>query len=146
MPQKPSIAIILSIFGDYFDIDELTKRLNIKPSESWYKNDKIERSTGKGKLNPSVLLRKETSWKYSTGYIESFYLDEVSPIFIRQITPHTASIMEFLAQNDLRVKIDLVVNAYIDASPSLIFSPEFIDLAKQLNIGIEVDLYISANN
>lgn len=143
MSEKTVIAISLSIFGDRFDLDELTNKISLRPSQSWNKGEIIPFVAKKDVLRISPLFRKETCWEYSTGYVETLFLEEVSALFIERVGDHVPAIKESVDRNALVVKIDVVVKAFIDAIPSLVFSPELIGIANELNTGIGVDLYVS---
>lgn len=134
--KKTSIEIYISIFWDYFNIDELSNLLNIIPTSSWYKWNRDTKF-------PNAPPKKETSWDYSFWTFETYFLDEICFKIIKKFTPKISIINEFIKKNNLEIKIFIIPIVENQLTPSLFFNKKFINFIYKLNAEIDIDMYIN---
>jgi hypothetical protein len=127
------IKIIFSIFGDIFNPISFTKYIGIEPAEFWYKGDEIPARNN--------LFRKESSWHYTIGFVETLFFDEVSKIFLEIFEPKIEKIKEYTEVNKLDVKIFVVIEMGKQETPALFFDKQFLNAVNKLNAEIDIDLY-----
>jgi hypothetical protein len=136
------IEVILSVYGDVFDPTDLTKHIQITPTKYWCKGDIIPKH---GKLitlpNATPRFRKESSWEYSTGFIQTLYSDEVSDILVEKFWDKLPKLAEYMEQKGLEASIYFVVEDVDKEPPGLEFDFRFIEFAHQLKARIGVDIF-----
>jgi Domain of unknown function (DUF4279) len=133
MINKTQINVELSIFGDNFITDSLSDSLLIKPTATWIKGYEI-----KGRKN---VFRKETSWRFETGFIETLFLDGVLKNLIDIFENKVEIIKNFIKNNDLRVKVFIVIEIYDEEKPAIYFDSNFLNFINGLGAEIDVDMY-----
>lgn len=131
------MELIFSIFGDLLNPQLFSKLVKLSATNSWLKGEPVP--------NQSNMIRKETAWELSTGFIQTLYLEEVIDIFLQKIHPHIDDIINYAEINNLEIKIYLVVEIYFDQEPALYFTKQFIKLAARFNCEIDIDLYVFKN-
>jgi hypothetical protein len=130
--MTPEIMLEFIIFEDYFEIEDFSNFIGIKPTNFWFKGD----------ISPTYkIARKNTHWEYSSGYIKTYYLEKLSKRFVEQFKPLTKKIYEYTSKNRLNVKICVVAKFDHDKKPIFHFSKEFLKLLAKLNAVIDMDLY-----
>jgi hypothetical protein len=128
------IKLLFSIFGDLFNPETLSDILKISPIAFWSKGDLVP--------NRNIeLVRKETCWEYSTGFIQTLNFEDVSVQFIKLINPNIHLLEKYIGENKLQTKIDIVVEIVNDEKPSLYIGKDFIELLVRINGEIDIDLY-----
>jgi hypothetical protein len=129
------IKLIFSIYGDLLNamiVSEITK---LQPTEFWSKGDLIpNRKNG--------LLRKETSWQFSSGFIQTTSFEDVSNPFIESIKPNLDMLAKYISENNLETKVDVVIEILNNEKPSLYIDKNFLEILLRLNGEIDVDLYL----
>ena len=129
--KKTQIKIIFSVFGDMFNPSDFTKNIGINPHEVGIKGEEIKKG----------LLRKESSWEYTIGFIETVFLDDVSSIYLEKFENKAHDIRKYIDHNNLEAKIFVVAEMDDQETPALFFDRKFLNVIHQLNAVIDVDLY-----
>lgn len=129
------IKIIFSIFGNLIDVDVISNILKLTPTSFWQKGDIIPDLKKR-------LVRKESCWEYSIGFIQTYHFEDVSEKFMELIKPHIQLIENYIKENNLQTKIDVVVEIVNEETPSLSIGMELMELIVRLNGSIEIDLYV----
>ncbi|MBL0113110.1 MAG: DUF4279 domain-containing protein [Saprospiraceae bacterium] len=138
MKNKTKIKIILSIFGNDFSLVSLSSLLEISPSNSWLKGEKIR--------NRSDLLRKETAWEFQMEYEENLFLETITEKLLNIFNCKSQAIKKFIEEHKLNTKVDIVVIVYDAESPALFLNNKFIRFLNEINAVVDIDLYIEENN
>ena len=129
------IKIILAVLGDSLNPQKITEIMGLSPTSHWKKGDQVpNRKTG--------LLRKETCWEYSFGFIPTVFLEEASKGLIKALEPNLDLLVEYVAANKLEAKLDIVVEVHNGEKPSLFFGKKLLDAVARLNGEIDIDLYL----
>ncbi|MDR1285831.1 MAG: DUF4279 domain-containing protein [Campylobacteraceae bacterium] len=128
----PKIMLELVVYSDYFDIDSFSDFIHTKPTDYCFKGD----------ISPTYkVVRKSTRWEYSSGYIETYYLEELSNQFVEQFSSLAKKISEYTSKNKLHTYICVVGEFDHDNKPIFHFNKEFLKLSAKLNTEIGMDLY-----
>jgi|JI10StandDraft_1071094.scaffolds.fasta_scaffold77767_5 hypothetical protein len=132
--RRTQINLILTIFGDNFDTENLSTVIGLQPVEAWQKGEPI-------KGNPLGLQRPETAWTYELGFHQTLFLNEVTDVFFHRFDSRKELIAKILIQGKLECKIYVVIEIYEKSLPAIFLDKKFVALANALNAEIDMDLY-----
>lgn len=139
------IKVILSVFGDIFNPKRFSEYIGVSPTDFWVKGDEIPQRKGLVRRENSKPLRKESSWEYSTGFIQTLHFDSVSKIILEKFDEHTLRISNYIQEQGLEIKMDVVVEIVDNQSPSLSLSKSFISFLHKVGSEIDFDIYVLEN-
>ena len=133
MHNDACINIELSIVGDDFDIELVSKELDIEPTE-------IKK---KGELLPNKKNRNiETSWSFMTGIEKSLdvriQLCKLMDIFYKKID----KLKEICLYFNTKVFVSILIIVKNQQTPSLHFGKEEILFFNEINAELDIDIYI----
>lgn len=130
------IKLRFIVYGDDWNPIELTKLIDLIPTDYWIKDEIIE------KYLPNIVKRKETGWEYDFGTIQSLYLEEITGEFVRLFQSRIDKISSFMVSNNLFSKLFVVPEIASNEVPALFFDREILNMLYQLRTEIDIDLYI----
>ncbi len=144
MKPEGKIQVYLSIYGDYFNPNELTNLLNIKPIKSYIKGEEIPLNKNSKKL-PGAKPRKyiETVWSYGSGCIQDYDSEKACKLIEDKIKDKTPIINNFVKKYNLEVKLSVVPWFAKDHSPVISFSKSMIKMLAELSADIDLDVYFN---
>ena len=133
MHNDTCINIELSIVGDDFDIELVSKELDIEPTE-------IKK---KGELLPNKKKWNiETSWSFMTGIEKSLdvriQLCKLMDIFYKKID----KLKEICLYFNTKVFVSILIIVKNQQTPSLHFGKEEILFFNEINAELDIDIYI----
>ena len=140
------IEIILYVFGDVFDPTDLTEHIQITPTEYWCKGDKIPPIVHPNVKDTIPRFRKDSTWKYSTGFIQTFDSDEVSDIIVGKFWDKLPKLANYMEKKELEASIYFVVKIVDEQAPALGCNLKLIEMAQQLKAEIHMDMYVFCND
>jgi Domain of unknown function (DUF4279) len=141
--HKNQICIYLSIFGNNFNPEDLTAKINIQPTHTHRKGDIIPRPKSLYvKPGSPPLRRKEDAWRYDLGYIHTIDSDEISDIIEKTFRDKVSDISEFIKTYNLLVKLFVVLNIDPEQTPAVGFKPSFVKILGDLYAEIDMDIYV----
>lgn len=119
------------LYGDNFDPDEVTRAIDIQPTSSQRKADPRP---------------KYTRWSFSTGRIESEFIDvyEMSALVVARLAPAATKIREVKDSLGLKAIFSVALWITTDDSkptPSIGFDAEVIAFWHAVGATIDVDTY-----
>lgn len=123
-----------TIFGDDFPLDTVTRKLGIRPTQSYVKGDVIPRRS-------TPRFRKETAWELGTGYQESYDVSDQLNQVISKLADKEKAIVEVLETYSLLCKIFIVIKINNGATPSLYLDRSVISFASRVGAEFDIDLY-----
>lgn len=132
--EKTNIEVEFRIIGENFDIAEVTRNLNILPTEFWKIGDKI-RNTKK--------VRTYTSWNYSTEKKETLFLEEQLDAIGKIFIPRLETLCNLKEKYNLDFSLDVIVIIENSEVPSITFDDNLISFLSKLKARIDVDTYIN---
>lgn len=128
------IKLTFAIFGDLLNPRLFTELTKLSPNDFWFKGETVSNR----KLG---LTRKETSWEYSIGFVETLYFEELANLFIQDFSLKLNDIIKYIENNRLETKINIVVEIVNNRNPAISFDKKFIELVLKMNGEIDIDLY-----
>ncbi|EAY30840.1 DUF4279 domain-containing protein [Microscilla marina] len=129
-----NIRLELTIFGDAFDLNELTSLITIKPTKTYLKGEVVK---GYNK----TIKRKEMSWSYSIPPLDTLYFEEYANKLLDKFESKAASLKGFLLKNNLKMKLFVVLEISGDQTPALYLNNRFLNFINDLEGEIDVDIY-----
>ncbi|MFC0237094.1 DUF4279 domain-containing protein [Fictibacillus phosphorivorans] len=129
--NETQVKVYFSLFGDDFSINEVTRRLEITPTESYKKGDSISAN--------SSHRRKETSWEYGTDYQNSLDVNEQLQQVINRLREKCSIINTLQAEFGLTSKIYIVIAMENGQAPALYLEKDILTFASNIGAEIEVD-------
>lgn len=136
------IELILRIFSKSFYPESLSKAIQITPTKAWNKGDEISLQKGLYRKDGKILLRKESAWQYSTGFIETLDFEDVSNKFEGIFKHKILELKKYLSDKKLEVVFDIVVEIVDDQKPSIHFNKSFLNVINQLGAEVDIDMYL----
>ena len=138
---ETQIKLIMVIFGQYFQLDELTELVEITPTQSWTKGDKIPLHQGLVRKDKENRVRQETVWEFSTGFIKTLDFEDVSSQFEKKFENKLSVLGNYIFENKLEAAVDVVVEIADEEKPSIHFNIQIIEICNKLGAEIDIDLY-----
>ena len=133
MHNDTCINIELSIVGDDFDIELVSKELDIEPTEIKKKGELLP-----NKKNWNI----ETSWSFMTGIEKSLdvriQLCKLMDIFYKKID----KLKEICLYFNTKVFVSILIIVKNQQTPSLHFGKEEILFFNEINAELDIDIYI----
>jgi hypothetical protein len=126
------LKLELVFFGDLLNPLEFTNLIGILATNYWYKGDSIP--------DNNRVSRLETSWEYSTNFIETYYLDDVSKLLLDKFEPYTDKISEYIKSNKLESKLYVIAESESGNTPALFFDKKLVRFLSKIDGVIDVDL------
>lgn len=114
-------------------VDEITKALEIQPTDSWIKGDLIPGRKGN-------IRRRQSTWEYQS------VVDTTEPI-----EKHVGSLLErFKSKKDILklfskkyyTELTLVIYEYEHCNPGFLFENKVLTEISELGLTIDVDIYV----
>ncbi len=129
--NETQVKVYFSLFGEDFPINEVTRRLEVTPTDSNKKGDLTSAN--------SSIRRKETSWDYGTDYQYSLDVNEQLQQVMNQLRDKCSIIYELQAEFGLVSKIYIVIAMVNGQAPALYLEKDILTFASNIGAEIEVD-------
>ena len=141
--KKNEVQVYLSIYGDLFDPDELTRLIKLKPIYTHIKGETVPLTPGLS-LMPGILrpLYKETVWDYGSDSIKTNDTEVASSVVEKGLKGKVHLINNFVKKHNLYVKLFVVPRMDKKSTPYVHFSPNFVQMLSELHAGIDMDIYV----
>lgn len=131
-----------SAFGDEFPLEIVTDVLGIEPTETYKKGDIIESSSNPNLVSTKIRRRKETDWTLSTGYQESYDINnQLNPI-LKSLEGKTEELKQLKKKFGLEFLFMIVIEVEKDEKPAMYLQKNIIDFSSIIQAEIQFDLYI----
>jgi len=131
--EHTNIKVEFSIYGENFDPLHITEILNINPSTSYLKGDKIP-----GKH----IKRKETSWNLETKYEESLDINDGLSKIVSLIIEKREILKKVGKLYNVKILFMFVINIVNSETPAIYFRKSFVEFAAEIGSEIGFDTYI----
>ena len=131
--DKTNIKVEFTVISEDFDIDLLTIKLGIEPTQSYYKGDIIPR------INRT---REESIWRIETEYNESLDINDEVLKLMEKLYGKEEILKDLKNKHNLKYSICVVINVENNQTPAIYLTEEVIDLFSLIGIYFEIDLYI----
>ena len=135
--RKNEGRVYFSFDGINYDPNEITKILNIEPTQIRYK----------GEL-PSGKLPKRTSWVLSTSNIVDEYIDiyQMATSITKTLEPKVNLINQIREQFNLTTRLEVVLWFSVDensSTPAIGFEVETIEFLGKVGALVDIDTYLN---
>lgn len=131
-----------SAVGDEFPLDTVTIALGIEPTNIHKKGDVIERSDNPHLVSTKIRYRKETDWTLSTGYQESYDINNQLNVILKFLEEKTEQLKYLKEKYGLEFLFMIVIQVENNESPAMYLRKDIIDFASLIQAEIHFDLYI----
>lgn len=131
-----------SITGDIFPVEAITDALNIGPTRTYKKGDVVARRDNPNLVSTKTLYRKETDWTLSTGYQESYDINNQLHVILKSLKEKTEQLKQLKKKYDLEFLFMVVIQVENNESPAMYLQKNIIDFASSIQAEIHFDLYI----
>ena len=131
--DKTKVSVSFSIYGDDFDLNDVIKRMKIKPTET-----RIKGLLPEGGKRESI----ETSWMISTKEEHSFDINDQLNELIVLLEPKKDILV--IIKKDFQVNFVFLILIKIENNekPAIYFDTKTLNFINGINAEIEVDYYI----
>lgn len=131
-----------SAVGDEFPLDTVTIAFGIEPTNTHKKGDVIERSDNPHLVSTKIRYRKETDWTLSTGYQESYDINNQLNVILKFLEEKTEQLKYLKEKYGLEFLFMVVIQVENNESPAMYLRKDIIDFASLIQAEIHFDLYI----
>ena len=131
-----------SITGDIFPVEAITDALNIEPTRTYKKGDIVARRDNPNLVSTKKLYRKETDWNLSTGYQESYEINNQLYVILKSLEEKTEPLKQLKKKYDLEFLFMVVIQIENNESPAMYLQKDILDFASSIQAEIHFDLYI----
>ena len=129
--ELTNIGLTFCVYGECFDLEELTHIAGFPPTEKAYKGDALKHR-----------ISEETFWEYKFAPIKTLYISDCLAVFEQKVHPFLEELSAFIKTHQLTALFRFCINIYNEEVPALFFDTSAIDLLHQLNGWIDIDQYI----
>ncbi|ATM97344.1 Uncharacterised protein [Yersinia frederiksenii] len=130
---KTTVLAYFSIYGDSFDVDDVTRKLCLQPNEV-----RIKGSIPDGRKRPSI----ETSWKLSTDDEVSHDINEQLDKIISLLDGKENELRYVKSKYNVNFIFSFVVKIENGEKPGMSFTTEKLAFISKIGAEIDIDLYI----
>ncbi|MFE9077800.1 hypothetical protein COC58_13850 [Bacillus cereus] len=131
-----------SATGDIFPLEAITETLSIEPTRTYKKGDVVARRDNPNLVFTKNLYRKETDWTLSTGYQESYDINNQLHVILKSLEEKTEQLKQLKKKYDLEFLFMVVIQVENNESPAMYLQKEIINFASSIHAEIHFDLYI----
>ncbi|MGN4487288.1 DUF4279 domain-containing protein [Bacillus cereus group sp. MYBK36-2] len=131
-----------NVTGDIFPVEAITEALSIEPTKTYKKGDVIERRDNSNLVSTKNLYRKETDWTLSTGYQQSYDINNQLYVILKSLEGKTEQLKQLKNKYDLQFLFMVVIQVENNESPAMYLQKDIIDFASSIQAEIHFDLYI----
>ncbi|XKM14520.1 DUF4279 domain-containing protein [Orbaceae bacterium ac157xtp] len=131
--NKTTVAAIFSIYGDSFDLNYVTEKMRIKPSETTIKGIVPD-----GKKRASI----ETSWSISIEEMVSYDINEQLNQLIYLLESKKEELLLIKDIFEIKFSFLILVKIRNNETPAIYFNIDTLEFINYIKATIDVDLYV----
>jgi hypothetical protein len=144
MKHDNEVQVYFTVFGDYFNPNELTNILQVAPIQTYVKGDEIPPMKGlyrKPDAKPPVYI--ETVWDYGNpDCIKTLELEDAYKVVEEGLRDKVDLINQFVRQHHLTTQLNVYLTLDKDYPLRIHFKTTFLKMMCDLNAEIDFDTYI----
>jgi hypothetical protein len=134
--DTPTVSMYLDFYGQSFDPDEITRRLDIKPTTTFCVGDPMP---------PTTAHRRRDGWMLEIGPVETFYITELLSELKTNVSVAPEEVKKLCSDLQVEVVVTCVVETSGRKTPALDFPAEFVQWVASLGGKINVDIMLVVN-
>jgi len=131
--DKTTASVIFSIYGDNFDLNYVTKEIEINPTETMSKGVIPENRT-----RASI----ETSWCIGTEETLSYDINEQLSQLINLLSNKRSTLLLIQKNLDVKLSFLILVKVRNNETPAIYFDENTLEFINDIKATIDIDLYI----
>ncbi|WP_242263212.1 DUF4279 domain-containing protein [Bacillus cereus group sp. BfR-BA-01511] len=131
-----------SATADIFPVEAITDALSIEPTRTYKKGDVVAKRDNPNLVSTKKLYRKETDWTLSTGYQQSYDINNQLHVIVKSLGEKTEQLKHLKNKYDLQFLFMIVIQVENNESPAMYLQKDIIDFASSIQAEIHFDLYI----
>ncbi|TKH15743.1 DUF4279 domain-containing protein [Bacillus wiedmannii] len=131
-----------SATGDIFPVEAITEALSIEPTRTYKKGGVVARRNNPNLVSTKIIYRKETDWTLSTGYQESYDINNQLHVILKSLEGKTEQLKYLKNKYSLEFLLMVVIQVENNESPAMYLQKGIIDFASSIQAEIHFDLYI----
>ncbi len=108
-----------SATGDVFPVEAITNALSIEPTRTYKKGDVVARRDNPNLVSTKTLYRKETNWTLSTGYQESYDINNQLHVILQSLEGKTEQLKHLKKKYSLEFLFMVVIQVENNESPTI---------------------------
>lgn len=132
--NNTNVKVDFRIMGDKYDVQEITRLLNVTPTMTWKTGDFIRNTKKK---------RPYTAWIYSTDVEETLDINSQLIKIENLFCPKVEELLFLKQKYNLDFSIDIVIIIENHLSPATYLENSIIKFASCLEARFDIDLYIN---
>lgn len=136
---KTKVMANFSAFGDEFPVENVTDVLGIEPTKTYNKGDII---VTPNLVSTYIRRRKETDWTVSTGYQESYDINDQLSQILKSLEEKTKELKQLKKKYRLEFLFMIVIQIENDEKPAMYLKKNIIDFSSAVQAEIQFDLYV----
>ncbi|MFF2501731.1 DUF4279 domain-containing protein [Peribacillus sp. NPDC058075] len=113
-----------------------------EPTKTYKKGDIIEKINNPNLVSTKIRRRKETVWTLSTGYQESYDINNQLNTILKSLEGKTKELKQLKEKYSLEFLFMIVIQVENDEKPAMYLQKNIIDFASLIQAEIHFDLYI----
>ncbi len=125
-----------------YSLEAITEALSIEPTRTYKKGDVVARRDNPNLVSTKTLYRKETNWTLSTGYQESYDINNQLYVILKSLEEKTEPLKQLKKKYDLEFLFMVVIQIENNESPAMYLQKNIIDFASSIQAEIHFDLNI----
>ena len=114
----------------------------IQPTRTYKKGDVVARHDNPNLVSTKTLYREETAWTLSTGYQESYDINNQLHVILKSLEGKTEQLKHLKQKYDLQFLLMVVIQVENNESPAMYLQKNIIDFASSIQAEIHFDLNI----
>ncbi|MED2184771.1 DUF4279 domain-containing protein [Bacillus wiedmannii] len=131
-----------SATGNIFPVEAITDALSIEPTRTYKKGDVVAKRDNPNLVSTKTLYRKETNWTFSTGYQESYDINNQLQVILKSLEGKTEQLKHLKKKYSLEFRFMVVMQVENNESPAMYLQKNIIDFVSSIQAEIHFDLYI----
>jgi hypothetical protein len=132
--DKTNVMVKFIIYGDSFEPSFITEQLTLMPNETYMKGD----PTGRSGINK----RKETTWSISTGYEESYDINEQLKKILLLLNGKADKLVELKHSVSVEILFMIVVKIKNEEFPAMRLGKDIIHFMSTIGAEVDFDVYV----
>lgn len=131
--MSTSVNVEFVIVGEVFDLNTITKELEVQPTEQWVKGEKVS--------NRKV-FREDTCWSYALGEEESLDINNQLTRIVDILKLKKNALKELKVRFDIEYLFLITIRIEDDVKPTISIKSPVIELMNDIGAELDVDMYI----
>ncbi|MCG8538692.1 MAG: DUF4279 domain-containing protein [Clostridia bacterium] len=131
--MNTNVNVEFVVTGELFNPKDITRLLNIQPTEEWVKGDNVPNRK---------IVRSYTCWCYGVGVEESFDINNQLVKILGMLNPRREILKEIKKDYDVEYLVLITIKIEDDMKPIMSIKLPIIEMMSDIGAEFDIDLYI----